>query len=74
MNSLVISLVPKFVQLQALILCQDGPPLEDVVVGTTANFCHNLQVLGLNKIFKLIDVSLYAIVHGCRYLTKLNIG
>lgn len=74
MNNLVISLVPKFAKLQTLILRQDKPQLEDEAVRTIANFCHDLQILDLSKSFKLTDASLFAIAHGCRDLTKLNIS
>ncbi|KAM1151151.1 hypothetical protein COP2_034840 [Malus domestica] len=75
MNSLVLSLAPKFTRLQTLILRQDHKPqLEDSAVESIANFCHDLQVLDLSKSFKLSDRSLYALAHGCPNLTKLNIS
>ncbi|XP_027331400.1 F-box protein SKP2A-like isoform X2 [Abrus precatorius] len=74
MNNLVLSLAPKFTNLQTLILRQDKPQLEDNTVETIANFCHDLQILDLSKSFKLTDCSLYAVAHGCHDLTKLNIS
>ncbi|GAB4839688.1 F-box protein skp2a [Ancistrocladus abbreviatus] len=74
MNSLVLSLAPKFVKLQTLILRQDKPQLEDDAVETIAKFCHDLQDLDLSKSFKLTDRSLYALAHGCTNLAKLNIS
>ncbi|CAO2834263.1 unnamed protein product [Amaranthus hypochondriacus] len=74
MNQLVLSLAPKFTNLQSLILRQEKPQLEDNAVETVANFCHDLQELDLSKCFKLTDRSLYALAHGCPNLTKLNIS
>lgn len=74
MNSLVLSLVPKFTKLQTLILRQDKPQLQDNAVEAIANFCHDLQDLDLSKSFKLSDRSLYALAHGCPNLIKLNIS
>ncbi|CAA0812929.1 F-box protein SKP2A [Striga hermonthica] len=74
MNSLVISLAPKFPQLQILILRQDTPRLEDYAIEKIARHCLNLQELDLSKSFKLTDRSLYALSHGCPNLVKLNIS
>lgn len=74
MNSLVLSLAPKFTKLQTLILRQDKPQLQDNAVEAIANFCHDLQDLDLSKSFKLSDRSLYALAHGCPNLIKLNIS
>ncbi|GAB2212938.1 hypothetical protein Droror1_Dr00020944 [Drosera rotundifolia] len=74
LNSLVLSLAPKFTKLQKLILRQDKPQLEDIAVETIANYCQELQDLDLSKSFKLTDRSLYALAHGCPNLTKLNIS
>ncbi|CAN7133944.1 unnamed protein product [Brassica rapa subsp. narinosa] len=74
MNSLVLSLAPKFVKLQTLILRQDKPQLEDNAVEAIANHCHELQELDLSKSLKLTDRSLYALAHGCPNLTKLNLS
>ncbi|PPD95626.1 hypothetical protein GOBAR_DD07325 [Gossypium barbadense] len=68
MNNLVLSLTPKFTKLLTLVLRQENPQLEDTVVETIDKFCHDL------KSFKLGDRSLYALSHGCRNLTKLNIS
>ncbi|KAL0755305.1 hypothetical protein Bca101_092973 [Brassica carinata] len=43
MNSLVLSLAPKFINLQTLILRQDKPELEDNAVDAIENHCHELQ-------------------------------
>lgn len=74
MNSLVLSLAPKFVKLQTLILRQDKPQLEDNAVEAIANHCHELEELDLSKSLKLTDRSLYALAHGCPNLTKLNLS
>ncbi|CAN8292042.1 unnamed protein product [Cochlearia groenlandica] len=74
MNSLVLSLAPKFVKLQTLILRQDKPQLEDSAVEAIAHHCRELQELDLSKSSKLSDVSLYALAHGCPNLTKLNLS
>ncbi|GAB2289938.1 F-box protein skp2b [Dionaea muscipula] len=74
MNSLVLSLAPKFTKLQTLILRQDKPQLEDDAVEAIANCCHDLQDLDLSKSFKLTDRSLYALARGSPNLTKLNIS
>lgn len=74
MNSLVLSLAPKFVKLQTLILRQDKPQLEDGAVEAIANHCHELEELDLSKSLKLTDRSLYALAHGCPNLTKLNLS
>jgi len=74
MNNLVLSLAPKFTNLQTLILRQDMPQLEDNAVEAVAQFCRDLQILDLSKSFKLTDRSLYAIALGCSDLTKLNIS
>ena len=74
MNNLVLSLAPKFVKLQTLILRQDKPQLEDNAVDAIANHCHELQELDLSKSLKLTDRSLYALAHGCPNLTKLNLS
>ncbi|KAK9003032.1 hypothetical protein V6N11_060603 [Hibiscus sabdariffa] len=74
MNSLVLSLAPKFTKLQTLILRQDNPQLEDEAVLTISKFCHDLQDLDLSKSFKLSDCSLYALAHGCPNLKRLNIS
>ncbi|KAF8088443.1 hypothetical protein N665_0541s0008 [Sinapis alba] len=74
MNNLVLSLAPKFVKLQTLILRQDKPQLEDNAVEAIANHCHELQELDLSKSLKLTDRSLYALAHGCPNLTKLNLS
>ncbi|GFP80232.1 F-box protein skp2a [Phtheirospermum japonicum] len=74
MNNLVLSLVPKFTQLQFLILRQDTPKLQDDAIEKIANHCHFLQELVLTKSFRLTDRSLYALSHGCPNLVKLNIS
>ncbi|KAL7596889.1 F-box protein SKP2A [Lactuca sativa] len=74
MNSLVLSMAPKFKNLRGLILRQDKPQLVDYAVETIANNCHDLQEVDLSKSFKLSDRSLYALAHGCRSLIKLNIS
>ncbi|KAG2254536.1 hypothetical protein Bca52824_084672 [Brassica carinata] len=65
MNSLVLSLAPKLVKLQTLVLRQDKPQLEDNAVEAIANHCHDL---------KLTDHSLYSLARGCTNLTKLNLS
>ncbi|KAG2257293.1 hypothetical protein Bca52824_076587 [Brassica carinata] len=50
MNSLVLSLAPKFVNLQTFILRQDKPELEDNAVEAIENHCHELQELDLSKL------------------------
>ncbi|XP_039061830.1 F-box protein SKP2A-like [Hibiscus syriacus] len=74
MNNLVLSLVPKFIKLQTLILRQENPQLKDDAVETISKFCHDLQDLDLSKSFKLSDCSLYALAHGCPNLQRLNIS
>lgn len=74
MNSLVLSLAPKFTKLQVLNLRQDTPQLEDAAVETISNYCHDLQDLDLSKSFKLTDSSLYALALGCPNLIRLNIS
>ncbi|CAN6824060.1 unnamed protein product [Brassica oleracea] len=74
MNSLVLSLAPKFVKLQTLILRQDKPQLEDNAVEAIAIHCHELQELDLSKSLRLTDRSLYSLAHGCPNLTKLNLS
>nr|XP_043618554.1 F-box protein SKP2A-like [Erigeron canadensis] len=74
MNSLVLSLVPKFTNLRVLSLRQDQPQLFDNGVETVANSCHDLEDLDLSKSFRLSDSSLYALAHGCPNLIKLNIS
>eukprot|EP00262_Sarcandra_glabra_P004524 TRINITY_DN1560_c0_g1_i1.p1 TRINITY_DN1560_c0_g1~~TRINITY_DN1560_c0_g1_i1.p1 ORF type:complete len:360 (-),score=25.80 TRINITY_DN1560_c0_g1_i1:394-1473(-) len=74
MNNLVLSLAPKFTNLQTLILRQHIAQLEDAAVETIASYCHDLRDLDLSKSLKLSDHSLYALAHGCPYLTKLNIS
>ncbi|XP_010416626.1 PREDICTED: F-box protein SKP2B [Camelina sativa] len=74
MNSLVLSLAPKFVKLQTLVLRQDKPQLEDNAVEAIANHCHELQDLDLSKSLKLTDRSLYSLARGCTSLTKLNLS
>ncbi|XP_028781579.1 F-box protein SKP2A isoform X1 [Neltuma alba] len=74
MNDLVLSLVPKFIKLQVLILRQDKPQLEDNAVETISNCCPDLQMLDLSKSFRLTDRSLYALARGCPDLTNLNIS
>ncbi|KAF3493599.1 hypothetical protein DY000_02055292 [Brassica cretica] len=64
MNSLVLSLAPKFVNLQTLILRQDKPELEDNAVEAIENHCHELQELDLSKSLKLSNRSLYALSHS----------
>ncbi|CAN6824104.1 unnamed protein product [Brassica oleracea] len=74
MNSLVLSLAPKFVKLQTLILRQDKPQLEDNAVEAIAIHCHELQELDISKSLRLTDRSLYSLAHGCPNLTKLNLS
>ncbi|CAN6824164.1 unnamed protein product [Brassica oleracea] len=74
MNSLVLSLAPKFVKLQTLILRQDKPQLEDNAVEAIAIHRHELQELDLSKSLRLTDRSLYSLAHGCPNLTKLNLS
>lgn len=74
MNSLALSLVPKFTKLQTLVLRQDTPQLQDDAVEKIASHCNDLQELDLSKSFRLTDRSLYAIAHGCPNLVKLNIS
>ncbi|KAG7659848.1 Leucine-rich repeat cysteine-containing subtype [Arabidopsis suecica] len=74
MNSLVLSLAPKFVKLQTLVLRQDKPQLEDNAVEAIANHCHELQDLDLSKSSKITDHSLYSLARGCTNLTKLNLS
>ena len=74
MNSLVMSLVPKFTKLQVLNLRQNRPQLEDNAVEAIANYCHDLLDLDLCKSLRLCDSSLYALAHGCPNLVKLNIS
>lgn len=74
MNHLVLSLAPKLTKLEALVLRQDKPQLEDNAVEAIAKYCHDLQDLDLSKSFKLSDRSLYALAHGCPNLSKLNIS
>lgn len=74
-NNLAQSLIPKFVKLQVLSLRQNyRPQLEDIVVETVSNYCHELRDLDLSKSSKLSDHSLYALAQGCSCLTKLNIS
>ncbi|XP_047980629.1 F-box protein SKP2A-like [Salvia hispanica] len=74
MNSLVLSLAPKFTKLQSLILRQDVPQLQDDAVEEITSHCHELRELDLSKSFLLTDRSLYAIARGCPDLEKLNIS
>ena len=74
MNNLVLSLAPKFTNLQALILRQDKPQLQDNAIEAIASYCHDLQDLDLSKSFKLSDCALFVLAHGCPNLTKLNIS
>ncbi|XP_047976722.1 F-box protein SKP2A-like isoform X2 [Salvia hispanica] len=74
MNSLVLSLAPKFTKLQALVLRQDAPQLQDDAVEAIAAHCQELQELDLSKSFRLTDRSLYALARGCPELVKLNIS
>ncbi|KAK8292597.1 hypothetical protein V6Z12_D06G132100 [Gossypium hirsutum] len=74
MNNLVLSFTPKFTKLLTLVLRQENPQLEDTAVETIAKFCHDLQDLDLSKSFKVGDRLLYALAHGYRNLTKLNIS
>lgn len=74
MNSLVLSLAPKFTKLQVLNLRQDTPQLQDAAVEKISNYCHDLQDLDLSKSFKLTDSSLYALARGCPNLIRLNIS
>lgn len=74
MNSLVVSLAPKFTNLRVLILRQDKPQLVDTAVEMVANNCHELEDVDLSKSFRLTDSSLYALAHGCPNLSKLNIS
>ncbi|XP_047342604.1 F-box protein SKP2B-like [Impatiens glandulifera] len=74
MNNLVLSLAPKFTNLQTLILRQDKPQLQDNAVEMISKYCHDLRYLDLSKSFKLTDCSLYALAHGCPNLVKLNIS
>ncbi|KAG2324366.1 hypothetical protein Bca52824_007094 [Brassica carinata] len=74
MNSLVLSLAPKLVKLQTLVLRQDNPQLEDNAVEAIANHFHELQDLDLSKSLKLTDHSLYSLARGCTSLTKLNLS
>ncbi|CAN6458667.1 unnamed protein product [Victoria cruziana] len=74
MNNLVQSLIPKFINLQTLILRQNKPQLNDEAVEAVANHCHDLQDLDLSKGLKLTDRALYAVANGCTRLVKLNIS
>ncbi|CAF2060749.1 hypothetical protein HID58_071948 [Brassica napus] len=74
LNSLVLSLAPKLVKLQTLVLRQDNPQLEDNAVEAIANHCHELQDLDLSKSLKLTDHSIYSLARGCTNLTKLNLS
>ncbi|GFY96537.1 F-box/RNI-like superfamily protein [Actinidia rufa] len=74
MNNLVLSLAPKFTNLQALILRQDKPQLQDSAIEAIANYCHDLQDLDLSNSFKLSDCALFVLAHGCPNLTKLNVS
>ncbi|KAF3780213.1 F-box protein [Nymphaea thermarum] len=74
MNNLVQSLVPKFTNLQTLMLRQNKPQLNDEAVEAVANHCHDLQHLDLSKSLKLTDRALYAVANGCTQLVKLNIS
>ncbi|CAN7129085.1 unnamed protein product [Brassica rapa subsp. narinosa] len=69
LNSLVLSLAPKLVKLQTLVLRQDNPQLEDNAVEAIADHCHELQDLDLSKSLKLTDHSLYSLARGCTNLT-----
>ena len=71
---MVLSLAPKLVKLQTLVLRQDNPQLEDNAVEAIANHCHELQDLDLSKSLKLTDHSLYSVARGCTNLTKLNLS
>lgn len=74
MNNLVLSLAPKFINLQTLILRQNMPQLNDEAVEAVANHCRDLQHLDLSKSLKLTDRALYAVASGCQNLLKLNIS
>lgn len=74
MNNLVLSLAPKFMKLQALVLRQDTPQLQDDAVEKIAAHFHELLELDLSKSFRLTDRSLYALARGCPELVKLNIS
>ena len=74
MNNLILSLAPKFTKLQALILRQDRPQLEDNAVEMIANYFDDLQDLDVSKSFKLSESSLHALALGCPNLIKLNIS
>ncbi|XP_078447246.1 F-box/RNI-like superfamily protein [Wolffia australiana] len=74
MNSLLLSLAPKFTKLRVLSLRQNKPQLEDDAVECVATHCRDLRDLDLSKSLKLRDCSLYALAHGCPNLTTLNIS
>ncbi|KAH0864299.1 hypothetical protein HID58_081510, partial [Brassica napus] len=68
MNSLVLSLAPKFVNLQTLILRQDKPELEDNAVDAIENHCHELQELDLSKTYRCPDLRTLDLC-GCVLIT-----
>ncbi|KAF3786576.1 F-box protein [Nymphaea thermarum] len=74
MNNLVLSLAPKFTNLQTLSLRQNMPQLTDEAVEAVAYHCRDLQHLDLSKSLKLTDRALYAVASGCPDLLKLNIS
>ncbi|WOL15633.1 F-box protein SKP2A-like [Canna indica] len=74
MNSLVQSLIPKFINLQVFSLRQSTPQLEDSGIETLANYCHDMKELDLSKSLRLTDKALYALGRGCPHLMKLNIS
>ncbi|KAK1432358.1 hypothetical protein QVD17_09254 [Tagetes erecta] len=74
MNSLMLSVAPRFTNVRVLILRQEKPQLVDNAVETVANNCHEIEDLDLSKSFRLNDSSLYALAHGCPNLIKLNIS
>ncbi|CAF2109901.1 BnaC08g48450D [Brassica napus] len=71
MNSLVLSLAPKFVNLQTLILRQDKPELEDNAVEAIENHCHELQELHLSK--KNQCDGFMSLSYGCPDLRTLDL-
>ncbi|EPS68976.1 hypothetical protein M569_05792 [Genlisea aurea] len=75
MNSLVISLVPKFTRLEKLILRQTATPqLEDDAVEAISSHCRELAELDLSKSFNLRDRSLFALSRRGRNLVVLNVS
>ncbi|XP_047320898.1 F-box protein SKP2A-like [Impatiens glandulifera] len=74
MNSLVISLIPKFQNIKSLVLKQVKPQLIDNAVMVVAKFCPKLTDLDLTNSLDLSKHSIIALASGCPNLINLNLS